>query len=343
MPTAGMGDNPAMRCLSRTAGVSVVAALLLGACGSVQWPLPRTTPQDTNHPSSPPSVSQGQEAQPKRDSGQAFVNAGAVVAGRGDTVYALSRRHRVPVRAIIEANRLSPPYHLKAGQRVVLPRGKQHTVRRGDSFYGIARLYRVDPYDMARANGLRPPYEIKIGQTLVLPDRAASDRPGQAVARMKSKKQSVRTARPTVSKPPSPVIPSAVPRPPLATGKGFIWPVRGRVISGFGAKAKGLRNDGINIASKRGAPVKAAENGVVVYAGNELRGFGNLLLIKHSGGWVTAYAHNDKILVKRGAQVAKGQPVATVGSTGSVKNPQLHFEMRRGRTARDPRKYLRGI
>ena len=137
--------------------------------------------------------------------------------------------------------------------------------------------------------------------------------------------------------------PSAVPRPPAVSGKGFIWPVKGRVISGFGAKAKGLHNDGINIAAKRGTPVKAAENGVVVYAGNELRGFGNLLLIKHANGWVTAYAHNDKLLVKRGQKVAKGQRIATVGSTGGVKKPQLHFEMRRGRTPRDPRKYLRGV
>ena len=87
----------------------------------------------------------------------------------------------------------------------------------------------------------------------------------------------------------------------------------------------------------------AAENGVVVYAGNELRGFGNLLLIKHADGWVTAYAHNDKVLVKRGQKVGKGQRIATVGSTGGVKKPQLHFEMRRGRTPRDPRKYLRGV
>ncbi len=115
------------------------------------------------------------------------------------------------------------------------------------------------------------------------------------------------------------------------------------MISGFGAKAKGLHNDGINIAAKRGAPVKAAENGVVVYAGNELRGFGNLLLIKHADGWVTAYAHNDKVLVKRGQRVGKGQRIATVGSTGGVKSPQLHFEMRRGRTPRDPRKYLQGV
>jgi murein DD-endopeptidase MepM/ murein hydrolase activator NlpD len=291
-------------------------------------------PEDANRPSSARSA----PSQTKSASNAAFTNAATVVAGRGDTVYGLSRRHRVPVRAIIEANRLRPPYHLKAGQRVVLPRGRQHTVRRGETFYGIARQYGVNPYRMARANGLRPPYDIRAGQKLVLAEKSAAKtkRPVRTSATAQRKTPVIRR-RPAASPPP------AVARPPAATGKGFIWPVRGRVISGFGAKAKGLRNDGINIASRRGAPVVAAENGVVVYAGNELRGFGNLLLIKHSGGWVTAYAHTGKILVKRGARVAKGQKIATVGSTGSVKNPQLHFEMRRGRVARDPQKYLRGV
>lgn len=327
---AGMGDNPAMRFFSPSTPWLVLAALTLGACGAVEWPLPRLTPQDANRPSSSSSQS-GKSA-----STAAFTNAAAVVAGRGDTVYALSRRHRVPVRAIIEANRLAPPYHLKAGQRVILPRGRQHMVRRGETFYGIARQYGVNPYDMARANGLRPPYGIRAGQTLVLSRDSAVKI--QRQARRPAPTKTVTIAR-TRTTPPPP----AIARPPAVTGKGFIWPVRGRVISRFGAKAKGLRNDGINIASKRGAPVMAAENGVVVYAGNELRGFGNLLLIKHSGGWVTAYAHNENIIVKRGARVAKGQQIATVGSTGSVNKPQLHFEMRRGRIARNPLKYLRGV
>jgi murein DD-endopeptidase MepM/ murein hydrolase activator NlpD len=118
--------------------------------------------------------------------------------------------------------------------------------------------------------------------------------------------------------------------------------VKGKVVSGFGSKAKGLRNDGINIAADHGAPVMASENGVVAYAGNELRGFGNLLLIKHANGWVTAYAHNDRLLVKRGDSVRKGQHIATVGATGNVRGPQLHFELRRGRIAEDPEKHLRG-
>ncbi len=320
--------------------------LALGGCGSMEWPPPGPGPRDVNFP---PNISPAPRA-----SSPAFVGAGAVVAGRGDTVYGLARRHRVSVRAIIDANRLSPPYHLKVGQRVVLPRGRRHVVRPGDTLYALARQYRVNPHALARANRLKPPYTIHGGQKLILPSPltrpaarpgakpgAARTKPGVRggeTGLTKTAGASLPRGRRKAPPPPAPDIP----RPPAASGQGFIWPVKGRVVSGFGAKAKGLRNDGINIAAPRGAPVKAAENGVVAYAGNELRGFGNLLLIKHAGGWVTAYAHNDTVLVKRGQKVGKGQRIATVGSTGGVKSPQLHFEMRRGRTPRDPAKYLRG-
>lgn len=309
--------------------------LVLGGCGSMEWPPPGPGPQDINIPPGIPGA--------PRASSPAFAGAGTVVAGRGDTVYGLARRHRVSVRAIIDANRLSPPYYLKAGQRVLLPRGRRHVVSRGDTLYALARQYRINPHALARANGLKPPYTIHSGQKLILPSpltRPAA-RPvakpgvrGGETGLTKTAKSSLPRARRKLPLP-------DVPQPPAASSRGFIWPVKGRVVSSFGAKAKGLRNDGINIAAQKGAPVKAAEKGVVAYAGNELRGFGNLLLIKHAGGWVTAYAHNDTLLVKRGQSVGKGQRIATVGSTGSVKIPQLHFEMRRGRTPRDPRKYLR--
>ena len=116
--------------------------------------------------------------------------------------------------------------------------------------------------------------------------------------------------------------------------------MNGKIISSFGAKKGGLHNDGINIAAARGAPVRAAENGIVAYAGNELRGFGNLLLIKHADGWTSAYAHNDRLLVRRGDQVRRGQIIARVGSTGSVTSPQLHFELREGSEAIDPLRLL---
>jgi murein DD-endopeptidase MepM/ murein hydrolase activator NlpD len=120
----------------------------------------------------------------------------------------------------------------------------------------------------------------------------------------------------------------------------FLWPVTGKVVSEFGPLADGLHNDGINIAAPMGTPVRAAENGVVVYAGNELRGFGNMLLIRHADGFVTAYAHNESLLVARGDTVERGQIIARVGSSGNVDSPQLHFEIRVGTDAVDPRDYL---
>jgi murein DD-endopeptidase MepM/ murein hydrolase activator NlpD len=128
--------------------------------------------------------------------------------------------------------------------------------------------------------------------------------------------------------------------PPAPSAPSFAWPLRGAIVSAFGSKKGGEHNDGINIAAGRGAPVRAAGDGTVAYAGNELRGFGNLVLIRHADGWTTAYAHNETLLVKRGDRVARGQVIARAGSTGSVATPQLHFEIRRGRRAVDPAEYL---
>jgi len=116
----------------------------------------------------------------------------------------------------------------------------------------------------------------------------------------------------------------------------FRWPVRGRVISTFGSKPNGAQNDGINIAVPEGTSVKAAENGVVAYVGNELKGYGNLVLVRHADDWVTAYAHNSQTLVQRGDKVTRGQIIAKAGQTGAVTSPQLHFELRKGATPVDP-------
>jgi murein DD-endopeptidase MepM/ murein hydrolase activator NlpD len=120
----------------------------------------------------------------------------------------------------------------------------------------------------------------------------------------------------------------------------FRWPVKGRVISGYGSKPGGLRNEGINIAVPEGTDVRAAEAGVVAYAGNELKGYGNLVLIRHEGGWVTAYAHNKDLFVKRGDTVKRGDVISKAGQTGSVSSPQVHFEVRKGATAMDPMRFL---
>ena len=307
---------------------TLILLLPLAACGGAEWPPSGGGGSDSNRPIL------------ARNASSLFVGADAVIVGKGDTVYNVSRRHQVTVRAIIEANNLTPPYFLTVGQRLVLPRRKIYIIKRGDTLGQIAKAYDVDMYDLARINKLQPPYVIHVDQRLFLPD------PGSAQTVAKSKpggagglgdppppsRKSISSNQKSAAK--------SVAAPPPTSGKGFLWPVKGPVISNFGGKSKGLQNDGINIRAVRGTPVLAVENGVVAYAGNELRGFGNLLLIKHSGGWVTAYAHNEALKVKRGDKITKGQNIATVGSSGSVKTPQLHFELRQGKRAVDPLKHL---
>lgn len=280
---------------------------------------------------------------------------------RGNTVYAVSRLYGVPVRAIIESNGLIPPYLLKVGENLTIPNRRGHRVIKGETVYSISRAYNVPISELTRANGIAAPYTIVIGQELVIPAvagtrvAAASPRPAAGgtvdveVLGAPTPAASPKTA-PAASPAPAPTPPPAVkatpkqiaalPKPPARASSTFLWPVQGKLISRFGSQQAGQHNDGINISAKRGTTVKAAENGVVAYAGNELRGFGNLLLVKHADGYMTAYAHNEALLVGRGARVKKGQAIARVGSTGSVGSPQLHFEVRKGRKAVDPLRYL---
>lgn len=124
--------------------------------------------------------------------------------------------------------------------------------------------------------------------------------------------------------------------PPSSSTARFAWPVRGRVIADFGSYASGGRNDGINIAAPYGEPIRAAADGTVSYAGDELKSYGNLALVRHPNGYVTAYAHAERFIVAKGDHVARGQVIGYVGSTGEVSSPQLHFELRRGARGQDP-------
>jgi murein DD-endopeptidase MepM/ murein hydrolase activator NlpD len=256
------------------------------------------------------------------------VAAGGTVRVRaGDTVYALSRRHDVGVRDIIRANRLKPPYKLAIGQTLNLPRGRYHTVRAGETLYGLSAHYGVDMSALVRANDIPSPYRLVVGQRLRLPG-AAPEKVAEAP---------VQSASAAPEKRPRKGIPA---KPPPRAEKYFLWPAEGRLLSSFGPKQGGLHNDGINFALPEGAPLRAAENGVVAYAGNELPGYGNLLLIRHEGGWMSAYAHNETLLVTRGDEVKRGQIVSHAGSTGNVSSPQAHFELRRNGKPVNPVKYL---
>lgn len=265
------------------------------------------------------------------------LNAPATVTVRnGDSVYLIARRYGVPMKAIIETNSLKPPYVLYPGQVLKLVGSVQHVVQRGDSLYAISRRYGVDMRAIAQKNLLSPPYTIYPGQKLSLPGAYVSPANVRTASAPSKPNRGPSSTAPATSIPP----PIAPPAPPARAGSRFVWPVEGKILAQYGPSGKGLHNDGINIEVKPGTSVKAAENGVVAYSGNELQGFGNLLLVKHADGWMTAYAHNDSLLVKRGDEVKRGQVISKAGSSGNVQSSQLHFELRRGTKAVDPLKYL---
>jgi murein DD-endopeptidase MepM/ murein hydrolase activator NlpD len=274
--------------------------------------------------------------QPKDDP-----RARMVEVQRGDSLYDISRRYSVNMRALIEANNLNAPYALNPGQRVYLPPPNVHVVEPGETLYSISRRYNVDTRSLALMNGMSKPWTVWPGDELLLPSLARDQ--GRTIEPVRA--QPV-VAASTVKSGPIALTPGAAPvaeklqRPQVAENPAgpasFIWPVSGEVLKGFGAGADGLRNDGVNIAAEEGADVHAAAAGEVVYAGDELAGFGNLILVRHAGGWVSAYAHAERLLVKEGDKVAQGQTIAAAGSTGSATRPQVHFELRKGKNPVDP-------
>ena len=255
-----------------------------------------------------------------------------------ETVYAISRKYNVPTRTIIEANELKAPYLLQKGQILKIPRAQVHTVKKRETLYSIARTYGVDFSALAKQNKIKSPWTLSVGQHLYLPATLAKS--NYADDGTEPIKETTKTSTTTKKKEKKNSAKIALPTTPKRSGK-FMWPVQGKVISGFGVNKAGKRNDGINISATKGSAIKAAENGVVAYVGDELKGFGNLVLIKHDGGWITAYAHADSVSVTKGMTVKKGQIIGKVGSTGNVKTPQLHFEIRKGTKASNPMNYLK--
>ncbi len=243
--------------------------------------------------------------------------------------------------------RAAPPYVPPRGG-LVAPNGV-HVVAPGETLNSIARLYGKPVMVIARANNIPPDTMVRVGQHIVVPEMGEHPAPvapraeapvaaPSTVATIESP-HSARVATPTAPVPEEHPVKAET---AASAMPGFRWPVRGRIIAAFGPKPNGLQNDGINLAVPEGTPVKAAEDGVVAYAGNELKGYGNLVLIRHANGFVTAYANASEILVKRGETVKRGQVIAKSGETGNVTSPQLHFEIRKGATPVDPAQYLSG-
>lgn len=197
------------------------------------------------------------------------------------------------------------------------PRGGYHVVAPGETLYRIGKAYGVTHQELARVNGIKDPEHIRVGQRIFIPGAKRS--------------LPVETITPTESLPAAPT----APEPGFET---FLWPVSGTINSGFGPRGLGF-HDGIDIAAPEGTPIVAIEAGEVIYS-DELRGYGNIVIVRHPGGIVSVYAHNQVNLVREGQAVARGEMVARVGSTGRVSGPHLHFEIRRNNVAEDPLRFL---
>lgn len=331
----------------------------------------------------------------------------AITVERGDTLYALSRRHGVSVSELMSENGLTSS-DLKPGQTLYLPGGSSsrsassrrapasvtappretiaaasppsdwtgtYEVASGDSLYEIAKRFGVQSSELQANNAITNPRAIRPGTILKVPgisgsapasasSRIAEARPAEQPRIMDDASSPARPAIINGNTRVAGLSPGAALNPDRATPVQTIkvtppaavspeesaksmsklrWPARGKIIDGFGPRADGTHNDGVNVSLPMGADVHAAEDGVVAYAGSELKGYGNLILVRHENGWVTAYAHADKLLVKRGDKITRGQVIAKAGRSGGVDQPQLHFELRQGAKPVDPLPYLEAL
>jgi len=293
---------------------------------------------------------------------------GQVIVQSGQTLYSIARANNLATAELAQANNIPPPYTVRVGQVLRIPgtdspripqpqvqaadqpvdqqnfsQGGMHVVRPGETLFAVGRAYNVHPFKIADYNGLSHDVGLKAGQRLRIPGGESARGPVQQQSETGNLNPQQQLPEPPRKVVQEQVVENQVQSQQLAAdavGGGFRWPVRGRIISTFGEKPSGMRNEGINISVPEGTSVKAAESGIVAYAGNELKGYGNLVLIRHENGWTTAYAHNRDLFVKRGDTVKRGDIIAKAGQTGSVTSPQLHFEVRKGASAVDPIKYL---
>ncbi len=300
-------------------GVLTSSVLLLTGCGP-NLSLTRATP-------APVTVA------PLRQAAEAVPANGVINVRSGDSLYDLAARYQVTPQSIIQENNLVAPFTLRTGQSLKIIPPRTHVVRFGDSVNLISQRYAVSPYQLAQLNNLDAPFELTVGQRLQLPmsldfsilDTGVPDGASPAVA---------------VSVPTQPSQPRKKFVAPKLGAGGFNWPVEGEIITEFGPSARGVHNDGVNIAANMGAPVTVSATGTVAFVGDNIKNFGKLVLVKHDGGIITAYAHLDSISVREGDILAAGDAIGNVGATGRVDRPQLHFEIRKSRQPIDPRSLI---
>jgi murein DD-endopeptidase MepM/ murein hydrolase activator NlpD len=233
----------------------------------------------------------------------------------GETLSGVAQRAGVPRILIIEANHLTSPFALRAGQKLTIPRTRHHTVGAGDTRFTIAYLYGVPWQDIAVASGIEPATPLKPGQKLLIPSVIAT--PLQAA------------------------VPASSGASAAATGLNFIWPLVGNVRRGFTQRGRSASyHEGLDIPAPNGTAVRASAAGRVLFAGDEPRQFGKLVVVDHGGGMQSAYAFLSRITVKEGDPVSQGERVGLSGHTGQARGPELHFEIRRNNRPVDPARLL---
>jgi len=251
---------------------------------------------------------------------KSFINESMYTVKKGDNLYLISKKNYVSIKELIKINKIKSPFKIYPGQKLFLPKINYHVVKKGETLYSISRKYSVDRYQLSKLNNLRSEKLIHIDQKLLIPNlnRKLTKANEKIEKKIKYKNKTVTRK----------------------SDNSFIWPVKGKIILNFGMIKPGLHNDGINISAEIGKPVYAAKGGKIIYTGNEIPGYGNLILIKHKHNWITAYAHLKEIKLTRGLNVKKGEQIGKVGNSGNVNSAQLHFEIRKGRKALDPRSFL---
>ena len=270
---------------------------------------------------------------PLRQAAEAVPPNGVINVRFGDSLYDLAARYQVTPQTIIQENNLVAPFSLQTGQSLKIIPPRTHIVRFGESVNLISQRYAVSAYQLAQLNNLDAPFELTVGERLQLPlslDFSILD-----TGVPEGANSTVAVSVPTQSSQPRKKF--VVPK---LGASAFNWPVEGKIITEFGPSARGVHNDGVNIAADMGAPVTASATGTVAFVGDNIKNFGKLVLVKHDGGIITAYAHLDSISVREGDILAAGDLIGNVGATGRVDHPQLHFEIRKSRQPIDPRSFI---
>ena len=238
----------------------------------------------------------------------------------GDTLDSISKKYEVTKKELIRFNKIKYPYILKPGKFIKIPLPKRYKIKKGDTLYKIAKCNSTKILEIKNKNININEKKLIVGSLINLPYYSIDNcklKSQKIVKQNRSKKKSIKSK------------------------EIFIWPVQGSIITYFGKQKGGRKNDGINIISVKGNPVRAAMSGKVIYRGNELLAWGNLIIIKHKNNWTTAYAHLDKLLVKKGEIIKTGDIIASVGATGNVDKSQLHFQVRKNSKPLDPMRFLK--